>query len=318
VRNLRRGTDACVLIAFLMLGSGATAALADPIGGYTVTNLGSGPITLTTGNGSTVSADFSRGFYGYYGGSNTTITGGAPVVSVSNGQAAYSFTFTPDTLVATNQGNTGAFPLAVAAPIYDGFTYGNPANAFSFVIGTSLMNSQGLVAAVDTAGVYGHYAGGTAYTVQENANGSWGAPTTLWSGSSQVNFGVPGGTGVNVVGINNLNQILGTTSNIYGNNPAAAVVYDTATHTLTSLTNLTDAAGNLYQNNVPYAIDDQGRILLKGTEFPTGAQDTLLLTPIGQPVDEVPVPEPGSVAVTVLAMAAFAAQRVRERRRRRN
>jgi hypothetical protein len=310
MRNPRQGMTARFLTALLVLGSSAPAVFADPIAGYTVTNLGSGPITLTTGNGSSVPIDFSGSFYGNYGGSLTTITGGAPVVSVSNGEASYSFTFTPDTPLAANQGRTSSFPLAIAAPVNDGYTYGNPANAYSYAFGPYLMNSHGLVAAVDTAGVDGHYTSGTAYTVQQNANGSWGAVTTLWSGGQQV---LPSSTGVSVVGINNLNQILGTTSSIYGNNPAAAVVYDLTTHTLTNLTNVTDAAGNLYQNTVPYAIDDQGRILLHGTEWPSGAQDTLLLTPIGQSVDEIPVPEPPSIAVTLLAMAAFAAQRIRGR-----
>jgi hypothetical protein len=296
------------------LSANLPAAIADPASGYTVTNLGAGPITLTTSNGSTVPVNFEGSFYGYYGGSFTTATGGAPVVSVSNGQASYSFSFTPDTL-APYQGNFNSFPLPVAAPTNDGFTYGNPANAYSNVTGWLLMNSQGRVATVDTSGVSGHWVAGTAFTVQENANGSFGGPTTIWSGGEQI---LPVNSGVSIIGINNLNQVLGTTNNIYGNNPAAAVVYDSATHTLTNLTNVFDSTGKLYQNSVPYAIDDQGRILLRAIEWPTGAQDTLLLTPVGQPVLEAPVPEPGSIAVMLLAMAAFAAQRAAERSRRRN
>ena len=123
---------------------------------------------------------------------------------------------------------------------------------------------------------------------------------------------------MSIVGINNLGQVLGTTSNPYGNNPASAVVYNPTMQTLTNLTNVTDSAGNTYLNAVPYAIDDHGRILLQASEWPTGAQDTLLLTPAGQSVSEAPVPEPRSIAVMVLAMAAFAAQRAAERRRRRN
>jgi hypothetical protein len=314
VRNPRHGMSSCLLTALLVLCSNLPAALADPISGYTVTNLGSGPITLTTSNGTTVPVDSSGSFYGYYGGSLTSVTGGAPVVSVSNGQASYSFAFTPDTPLAPNQGVMSGFPLANAAPTYDGFTYGNPANAFSYVPGTALMNSQGLIAAADTYGVSGHWVAGTAYTVQENANGSFGAPTPTWSGTQQVNGGESLATGVNIVGLNNLGQVLGTTSNPYGNNPAAAVVYNPTMQTLTNLTNFTDSAGNMYLNSVPYAIDDQGRILLQASEWPTGAMDTLLLTPTS--VSEAPVPEPGSIAVMVLAMAAFAAHRAAERRRR--
>ncbi len=318
MRNPRRGLCSCLLTALFVLCSNPPAALADPISGYTVTNLGSGPITLTTSNGTTVPVNFSGPFYGYYGGSLTSVTSGAPVVSVSNGNASYSFAFTPDTPLAPNQGVMSGFPLANAAPTNDPLTYGNPINAFSYVPGTSLMNSQGLVAAADTYGTSGHWVAGTAYTVQENASASFGAPTPIWSGTTQVNGGESLSTGVSIVGINNLGQVLGTTSNPYGNNPPAAVVYNPTTQTLTNLTNVTDSAGNSYLNAVPYAIDDQGRILLQASEWPTGALDTLLLTPAGQSVSEAPVPEPGSIAVMVLAMAAFAAQRAAERRRRRN
>ena len=172
MRKPRLGLSSCLLTAFFVLCSNLTAALADPISGYTVTNLGSGPITITTSNGTTVPVNLSGPFYGYYGGSLTSVTGGVPVVSVSNGQASYSFAFTPDTPLAPNQGAMSGFPLANAAPTYDPVTYGNPINAFSYVAGTSLMNSQGLVAAADTYGTSGHWVAGTAYTVQENASGS--------------------------------------------------------------------------------------------------------------------------------------------------
>jgi hypothetical protein len=58
-----------------------------------------------------------------------------------------------------------------------------------------------------------------------------------------------------------------------------------------------------------FAIDDQGRILLKADHqanpnSPFFAEDLVLLTP---------VPEPGSLSLMVLAMAGFAAHRVWQR-----
>ena len=158
---------------------------------------------------------------------------------MSNGTASYSFAFAPDTPLAPNQGVISGIPLANAAPTYDGFTYGNPANAFSYVPGTSLMNSQGLIAAADTYGVSGHWVAGTAYTVQENANGSFRADADL-VGNPTSQRGRVARHRREIVGLNNLGQVLGTTSNPYGNNPASAVVYNPTTQTLTNLTNFTD------------------------------------------------------------------------------
>jgi PEP-CTERM motif-containing protein len=315
VSYLRADNAPRYVFVFFLLGTVSSTAQADPIAGYTVTNLGSGPITLSTSNGGTVPVDFGGTFYGYYGGSYSSLTNGAPVVSVSNGQATYAFAFTPDTFLAQNQANMSNFPLGVAAPVNSSDTYGNPAYAYSFV-SYALMNSKGMVAAVDIAGVDGHWSRGTAYTVQQNAGGSWGWPTTLWSATGDGTGDRTSG-GTSIVGINNLNQVLGTTGDNNGN--PNTVLYDLTTHTLTNFLNLIDAAGNAYIGIKPYAIDDQGRILSQGNAFPSGVEDTLLLTPVGVSADplQVPAPEPGSLAVMALAMAGFAAHRIRERRRRR-
>ena len=313
MRTRRLGICSRLAIAILAFSTIARAAQADPIGAaYTVTNLGAGPITLSTAGGTTVPADLNGVFYGYYNGSYTSLTGGAPVVSVSNGQQSYAFGFTPDTVMTPTNGTIN-IPLAVAAPIYAGDTNGIPSNAYSYVT-AAIMNANGLVAAVDGAGVYGHSGWGTAYTVQQNPNGSFGALTTMWSGSSQDNGGQYTTGGVRIVGMNNAGTVLGTSSDNYN---AYAVVYNSTTHSLTSLINVMDAAGTIYDNVAPYAIDDQGRLLVQGTSWPSGARDTLLLTPVGLPVSEVPAPEPGSLAVMALAAAAFAAHRVRDRYRKR-
>jgi hypothetical protein len=310
--NFHADRAARYFLLFLLLNAAVSMARADPIATYTVTNLGSGPITLATSNGGAVPVDFSGRFYGYYGGSLTSVTNGAAVVAVSNGQAPYAFTFTPDTPLAPNQGIMSGIPLGVPAPVNAGTTYGNPANAFSFV-SAALMNSQGMVAALDLAGVNGHSGWGSVYTVQRNADGTWGWPATLWSASGYWNGGLPTSAGASLVGINKLNQVLGTTGDQYGN--ANTVVYDLTRNTLTGLSNLVDAAGTSYTNTKPYAIDDQGRILLQGIAFPSGAEETLLLTPDGVSAEPlaVPAPEPSSLAVMVIAMAAFALAGMRRR-----
>ena len=259
-------------IALLWLSWVDPTASADAIEGYTVTNLGSGPITMATSGGNMVPIAVA--------GANTSYT---PFVSVSNGQATYPFPVTPDARVVQTQGNTPSFPLPVAAPVNSPDAYGNPANVYSFAAGP-LMNANRVAVAVDIAGVNGHESWGTAYVVHQNADGSWGTPTVLWAGGSAYNGGMPTAGGVSIVGINNLNQVLGTTTPQFGSSPQEAVVYDLAKQSLTAFSTVTDSAGIVYTNLNPYAIDDQGRILLQGTAFPSGALDTLLLTPAGVPL----------------------------------
>jgi hypothetical protein len=88
---------------------------------------------------------------------------------------------------------------------------------------------------------------------------------------------------------------------------------------MTDLTALLNGAG--FTNTLPTALDDDGRILLSGTEFNINlgpVQTNLLLTPDGLSAAplEVPAPEPGTLAVGLLAIAGFAAHRLRERRSR--
>lgn len=299
---------------FLLVSAVVSTAHADPIvPSYTVTDLGSGTITLSAGNGNTVPGNP----YGWSLSSSLwTAANGGQVVSVSNGQAVYPFALTPAAPLTPYQGSMTGFPLAQPAPVNDPATYGNPINAYS-VVYSPLMNANGVVVAIDSAGVFGHSGTESAYYVQRNPDGSWGAPGVIWSGNNQFGQGPVVG-GVTLAGINNLNQVVGTMNVDPRYSINNAVLYDITTHRLTNLSALPVLAN--YLNVLPIAIDDQGRILVDADPVRWGtAKQTLLLTPAGVTSDPhlVPAPEPGSLAVMALAMAAFAARGIGERRRRR-
>ena len=181
------------------------------------------------------------------------------------------------------------------------------------------MNSNGIAVAIVTPGGDGQPTSGTAYYSQHNADGSWSSPTSILQGNGQYN----GNLGISVVGLNNLNQVLGTVSSIgQYDQYNATVLYNIGTHTLTNLSALAlngPLSGYVYANIVPVAIDDSGRILLQAAPYGGSAvqgEQTLLLTPTDMPGNPVPAPEPGSFAVMALAAAAFAWHRIRERQRR--
>jgi hypothetical protein len=203
------------------------------------------------------------------------------------------------------------FPPPATPPVNDPNTYGNPLNAYS-VLSSPLMNSNGIVAAVDAVGVYGHYGTESAYYIQRNADGSWGSPVGIWNGALQVAQG-PNVGGVTLAGFNNLNQILGTMSVSNGvYSTTDAVLYNIGTHSLTNLSTLPALSG--YLNIQPIAIDDLGRILVAGSPIVGSAlqgEQYLLLTPSG--LQGSSVPEPGSIAVLALATAAFAIHRARDK-----
>jgi hypothetical protein len=314
VPNLSARTATRIPLLFLLLSAAIPAAHADPISSsYVTTDLGAGTITISAANGNTVPVD-SGAANGDLAYSLPTAANGGQIVSVSNGQMAYSFTLTPATPLNAYQGIMTGFPVAQNAPVNDPNTYGNPINAYSVVL-NPLMNANGIIAAIDSAGVYGHYGSESAYYVQRNPNGSLGSPVTIWNGSEQFAQG-PNVGGVTIAGINNANQIIGRES--VGNaGQWNAVLYDINTHTLTNLSTLPALAG--YLNILPIAIDDLGRILIEADPVPGSgsAEQTLLLTPAGVSFEplSVPAPEPGSVTVMALAMAAFALYRIRDRRK---
>jgi len=100
--------------------------------------------------------------------------------------------------------------------------------------------------------------------------------------------------------LNKVGQILLGTSNPY--TQYDALVYNVNTHTLTDLASVIQAPGVLtsYSNFNPFAIDDDGRILLRAAnDDKTNTFDTLLLTPAGVSSQPIPLttPEPGTLAM---------------------
>ncbi len=319
MHNLRTSRLTCIFAGFVLLGTVLSTAKGDPITpSYTVTDLGSGNATLSTSAGGSIPVNLTAAFDGSFASAVSSAAGGAQITSVSDGQTTYPFAYAPSSVLTAYQGIMTNFPLAMAAPVNGQGSYGDPANAYSTVF-SPLMNANGIVVAIDSAGVYGHQGESSVYYVQRNADGSWGSPNVVWTGTTVFGQG-PNIGGVVIAGINNLNQIVGTMSYDV-NQPTLtnAVLYDIGTHTLTNLSALPGLAG--YINVIPIAIDDSGRILVEASPvFGSSVQgeQTLLLTPTGGPGNEVGVPEPSSLAVMVLAMGAFAVRCLRDRIRRRD
>jgi hypothetical protein len=203
--------------------------------------------------------------------------------------------------------------LLEAAPVGGG----NPAFAFSNV-SSAMVNSSGLIAAIDTFGVFGHLYSADAYVVQHNADGSWGAPQMVFQGTPQVNTGGGMSGGFTIVGLSKSNEVL--ISNYSSTSQAnAAILYNMNTHTQTDLWTLLSSANTGFIDVVPLAISDLGQIVLRGVSEAnmSGPQQILLLTPDGESAAplEVPAPEPSTLAITLLVIAGLAGRRLRLSRR---
>jgi hypothetical protein len=291
-----------VLLGPLLVAAVVSSAHADPltIQGYTVTNLGTGtPMFSTdaTGNG---------------------------ILTTASGQV-YAWQPTNSTVLTQAQIQAGNYPFGPNPYAHDLMTYGNPANAYQMVV-SAIENSNGIVAASIASGVSGHYGDTGVVPVQVGSNGTWNVLPGAegWSSNEQF-LGTPATVSGLVVGLNNLNEILGN----MGVDPLRdittdPVVYNVGSNALTDLATLFSAnPQNTFGNLQAISLDAEGRILLSAAESnpQTGfAAVDLLLTPTGLSPDplEVPAPEPGTLAIAVLAIAGVAAHQLRERRRRRS
>jgi hypothetical protein len=295
MRSTRSWQGLELVVVLVILGSVSTSSHADPITipGYTVTDLGAGTPTFSTdanGNG---------------------------ILNAPNGQI-YAFPQTPNMVLPSGPGTTSNLPLPISAPVNSPATNGNPENAFAYVQ-SAVMNTNGVVAAIEAYGVNGHYGIPTAFVVQPNANGSWSVPVQIWQGAEQFMSVPPVPSGNLVVGINNLNQVLGVMTIGLSDNNTETALYNLNSHSLIDLSAQLITLG--YSNVNPVALDDDGRILLSAISFSPSINslttDNLLLTPDGLSSGplEIPAPEPGTLAVALLAIAGFIAHRLREHRR---
>jgi hypothetical protein len=272
----------------LVLASASSSAHADPmtIPGYTVTDLGAGTPTFATdanGNG---------------------------VLNSPSGRT-YAFSTTTDTILTPGQG------IGASIPLLNPPTFAPDPSAPWIHLASAVMNSNGIVAAVNAYGVGDLSYNESAYYVQRDANGSWGQPVTIFQGP-----GEPGSfptRELGIVGMSNMNSILINNYNIPGVTQPNALLYNINTQSITNLGSLLSTLNPFYTEPQGLAIDGEGRILLVAdSELGVGPPRTnLLITPAGlssEPI-EVPAPEPGTLAIMLMALASFAVRRVRERRR---
>ena len=274
----------------LITGLVGTSAKADPV--YTVTNLGSNGVTLTTAGGGTIAV------------SQFGVTDGSPatnqLASVSNGQVSYAFATTPDIGLGAGQGPLAGFPVSPQSLGISPTLYG-PASV------AGLLNTNGYAALSLTAswlsGASVSYAAADA--VQENANGTFGQPVTITTNTGYQAWAP-------IAGVNSANQALVGT--LLGDGAYDTLVYNLSTHALTDLDYLPQLSGK-YSSLRPLAIDNEGQILVIGITSPStgGVTDTLLLTPGGEPV--VATPEPAAWIAWLLLVGAswFARKRGRMR-----
>ncbi len=278
----------------LVLGIMHSPAQADPLTTFTLTDLGPGTPTFATG-----------------------ANGG--IVIAGNGQTAYPFQKTQDTSFASPQSFPANFPLLnlPPSPYTSPNAYGNPLNVYSTVLGPIVTNGNGLYVALDASGVAGHQGSSEVYGVTQNPGGTWGAPTGMWTGGTQFDGEASAGL-ASITGVNKLNEVLGVGADPTATNGAGlpqTYLYNASTNSLLNLATLGVLQAGGWNNIMPVAIDDQGRILLEAgpplTSSGSTAEHFLLLTPQGVSSDplEVPAPEPGGLAIAVVAAAALALSR---------
>jgi hypothetical protein len=282
--------------AVALIAAAPLAARADALPSYSVTDLGVGTATLSTG------------------------TDGQGVVIAPDGRAAYAFPRTFNA-VANPQAILQALPPLTNAPVWDPMTYGNPKYAYSyFTTSGAFLNKNGLFVGTDIVGVSGHIASAGSYvdSSQRQADGTFGPLATLWSSPNNL---YSGGQIAQALDLNNRNQVLGITAAagstpIYGYNYYlhSFLLFDPKTGT-TSL----DALAPGWHIDSAIALDDQGRILITADQ---GAQDpkthSLLLTPADAAPDPVPVPEPTSLATLLIGLGYAALRGLGQRAPRRS
>jgi len=294
----------------------AATALADPI--YTVIDLGTSPVTGVDSSG------------------NGTVTG-------SNG-LTYTFNPVQNYLPAQWSNTTQGVPIVYPAPtgLWTATIPFDP-NSPNFAFSSSnlySMNLQGLAVGINRYGVDGHQEDSVVFLTQQQANGSWGAPIPLWSGSTYGSPFASFASFVGIMGISPNGQVLGYGA-IMNHGPGGGYnptlyLYDTKTQSLTNLTTLISSITLTSSQQLPpggdpnwyvhigYSaqLDNQGRILVladpPGLPGPAGySPETLLLIPQGVSADPISIPEPESWAIfATLIGALIAHKRLRSRTRR--
>ena len=155
---------------------------------------------------------------------------------------------------------------------------------------------------------------GIAYAVQQGAGGAWGEPTTITTSAATLlgaEYYKPGD--LRIAGLNAANQVLVGTA--YDSN-FDVQVYNFNTNSLTDLGELPAVKAGNYFDLLPFAIDDQGQVLVYADQWSSTlgpVQCTLLLTPGDVAPDPVSAPEPTAWLMWAIAAAGTASPLTRKR-----
>jgi|GEM_PF-7045057 len=298
VRNRARSGRVIFFAACLHLLMGATA-LADPL--YTIIDLGTSPTNGVDSSG------------------NGTITG-------SNG-LTYTFNPVQNYLPAQWSNTTQGVPIVYTAPTGSPWATipwdpNSPNFAYSYS-NLIAMNNQGLAAGINLWGIQGYQNNSEVFLTQQQANGSWGTPIPLWSGTSEDTAK----SWVALLGISPQGQVLGygVVPNTRWSDPAL-FLYDPKTQALTNLTSLVNSVtwskflgqspNGSFDFNGLHQLDNEGRILVQAMDNTSANRHTLLLIPQGVSADPIAVPEPESWAVFATLIGGWIAhKRLRSRTR---
>jgi hypothetical protein len=256
----------CLAMALLAAEFTGPQALADPL--YTITDLGTGPITFSTASGGTVGLPSTW---------SATASATTQFVSVSNGQDSYSFSTTPDTVLGQS-------------------TLYNLPSSTTLTQLAGLMNSNGtaVLSGLNTDASNPDLSNNVAYSLQQTSSGSWSQQAPITSGPEMVD--TPGNY-IRIVGLNEQNQALFVTG--YPTQNYTPMLYSINSQTLINMFTFPVLSNSSFFNFYPIAIDDQGRILLHAQENGPDSilNTTLLLTPDVVSSDPLPLstPEPATM-----------------------
>jgi hypothetical protein len=301
-RTSRLGRNPVVFWSFaLLVGLSGTAAKADAL--YTVTNLGSSGVTLTTASGSTIGVASD-------GAISATSAGNIPqlaltqLASASNGQASYSFATTADTSLTEGHGPLANFPVSPQSMDISSSVFGT-----AYV--EAVMNANGYAALVLDAPVtsFTQLGYSLVYGAQENSGGTLGQTVTITT--TPPNDSQQPNNSITIAGVNSLDQVLIGTA--FSNVANDSLVYNAGTKSLTDLDQLPQLYGS-FSNLSALAIDNMGQILVAALNDQTMQEETLLLTPSGEPIVTTPEPSTCIGWVVVVGASWFAAKRAGRKR----
>ena len=246
----------------------------------------------------------------------TTDGNGDQVVVNAAGNLAYPFAVSPNLLNGMSQAEL----TTLTAP-YTENPSNNAINQYTY-IQLMFINSNGAVVGMQHFGENGISDQATTFYAQMPTNGG----VFLSSVNSSIpTYGSFSGWVQQILGLNNLNQVLGSDGGrLYTYNITSKLLtyIDTLSTDGTPLSwypgmplHWTLSSGSYFD---PAKLDSQGRILadayLQDGSGKILSEDVLLLSPQGVQTSPIPIPEPSSLIVFAILATGFGVYRVRSRR----